>query len=583
MQSYDIDNIRLTQSPVKNAPVIFRSGMLLNSTIHAAIQSTAAAAEKNNDQLVFFNEQDLVDKRHVELEQLSNIIQSSPNTEDEIVQHIIEQINLSGQTTDNTIDKEIDCTIDFNRADTSIIEHQSISTMVSSYPYPPISQQGSILSHDRPYADFGHLDAETIAKECQFVLDCRKPQDCHTPRGAIRMSTHSFAITCWTNVEKNIVMAEIKRQFSIQKLQYVCVAEEKTDTNDSSHLHIQIILKYKTNKKTWFLDDITGHNFIEFGSFKSVHIRGEKRWPTQSSTNIRSTTVAMPTIRNVTRTLTKAEQRQQYLNETARKAIELAKVSINAAMDFMIHDRPNEFLLRSSWYLNAFKYINLRTQEEADKVGVIDKEYIWPQSFPDCTLELRKAMNDWLENQFVRASSAKCLVLVGSSSTGKTTFAKSLPGRYNYYQESWNVDTWSDYARYTIYDNIPWDEFDKRHFPSKESLLNQKGSINATGKYRPMKTIHITQPAIVILNEHTTGSLLAKPKTEREHKELKFWRERIVLYVMDAHESFYSKDATQSQHVTTHPSPITSNKINLSQEKQMNDFDQLIRRSQGIQ
>jgi len=41
-------------------------------------------------------------------------------------------------------------------------------------------------------------------------------------------------------------------------------------------------------------------------------------------------------------------------------------------------------------FLNTFKYVNLRAKEEADRVGIADKEYIWPQSFPDCTPELRK-------------------------------------------------------------------------------------------------------------------------------------------------------------------------------------------------
>ncbi len=53
-------------------------------------------------------------------------------------------------------------------------------------------------------------------------------------------------------------MTEIKRQFGVKQLQYACVAQEIGDQNDAPHLHIQIISKKKVNKKTWFLDDITG-------------------------------------------------------------------------------------------------------------------------------------------------------------------------------------------------------------------------------------------------------------------------------------------------------------------------------------
>ena len=44
----------------------------------------------------------------------------------------------------------------------------------------------------------------------------------------------------------------------------------------------------------------------------------------------------------------------------------------------------------------------------------------------------------------------------------------------NYYQERWNLDTWNDYARYSLYDDIPWDDFSKLNFPNKKNLLTQK-------------------------------------------------------------------------------------------------------------
>jgi hypothetical protein len=67
-------------------------------------------------------------------------------------------------------------------------------------------------------------------------------------------------------------MTEIKRIFTIENLQYACVAQEITNhannnsnnnnNNNLYHLHIQIILKEKKEKKTWFLDTITGiHSF----------------------------------------------------------------------------------------------------------------------------------------------------------------------------------------------------------------------------------------------------------------------------------------------------------------------------------
>ena len=60
-------------------------------------------------------------------------------------------------------------------------------------------------------------------------------------------------------IVEDLVMTEIKRHFGSKRLQYACVAQEITDMmDDSLFLNIQIILKEKVNKKTWFLDKITG-------------------------------------------------------------------------------------------------------------------------------------------------------------------------------------------------------------------------------------------------------------------------------------------------------------------------------------
>ena len=50
----------------------------------------------------------------------------------------------------------------------------------------------------------------------------------------------------------------------------------------------------------------------------------------------------------------------------------------------------------------------------------------------------------------------------------------SLPGRVNYFQERWNLDEWNNYARYSVYDDIPSDDFSKLNFPNKKNLLTQK-------------------------------------------------------------------------------------------------------------
>lgn len=63
------------------------------------------------------------------------------------------------------------------------------------------------------------------------------------------------------------VLNEIKRQFGFDRLQYVCVAKEMKQPDMKPHLHIQIILKVRMNKKKWFLDDITGLFFFSYKNF----------------------------------------------------------------------------------------------------------------------------------------------------------------------------------------------------------------------------------------------------------------------------------------------------------------------------
>lgn len=89
---------------------------------------------------------------------------------------------------------------------------------------------------------------------------------------------YSIIFSCIINFIEEEVMDEIKRIFTIEKLQYVCVAQEfdnNNTTNQTSRLHVQIILKQIINKKTWFLDSITGKvsfymEYVKINSFKHI-------------------------------------------------------------------------------------------------------------------------------------------------------------------------------------------------------------------------------------------------------------------------------------------------------------------------
>ena len=150
-------------------------------------------------------------------------------------------------------------------------------------------------------------------------------------------------------------------------------------------------------------------------------------------------------------------------------------------------------------YLSTFNFVYLRAQQEMDRLGGTEKEYVWAVSFPDCTPALRTFysrsaaspftsdtkylgdfVNRWIRHHFCRNKRAKCLIVIGPSGTGKSSFALSLPGRVNYFKERWNLDKWTDYARYSVYDDVPWDDFSKLNYPNKKGLLTQNGKINVS-------------------------------------------------------------------------------------------------------
>ncbi|CAF4065716.1 unnamed protein product, partial [Adineta steineri] len=60
--------------------------------------------------------------------------------------------------------------------------------------------------------------------------------------------------------------------------------------------------------------------------------------------------------------------------------------------------------------------------------------------------------------------------------------------------------SWHGYARYSVYDDIPWDEFLSLNYRNKKDLLTQNGKINSIDKYRRTVEINVRPPPIVLLN-----------------------------------------------------------------------------------
>ena len=84
-----------------------------------------------------------------------------------------------------------------------------------------------------------------------------------------------------------------------------------------------------------------------------------------------------------------AEENRKRQDEIARQALILAETSVEDAMEMIRSIMPNKFMHHSKWYYEAFRYVHLRQEHQTNRRGVIDKEFIWPDSFPNCTPQLR--------------------------------------------------------------------------------------------------------------------------------------------------------------------------------------------------
>ena len=364
-----MDDIDLTPSPIHTHPRHFQPGTLFDEQTYERIRSNVEnpsnkfkAEEEEEEDDEDNNQQDLHDlldqARATELEYLSQLIdRDRPTSANEIADILLELIgNVSKPT-----------------ASTRVKTDEGSQTSFDTVSYPPINQTGPIADHDRPYADYGHLDRQTIAREFQFNL--QPPATTHET--SIRLNAKSFAITSWTNVSKELVMNEIKDEFGIEKIQYICIGEEIGELNHQRHLHIQIIFKGKINRRKPFLDDITethcnyqvtqndrawneyirkGGNYIEFGDYQSISKRGKKQWPTSSVSISSSASVSssehnqLPRAITTTTTTVTARAQAEEKRQLARQALDLAEVSVNDAMDLIRRSMPDKFLAHSTWY-----------------------------------------------------------------------------------------------------------------------------------------------------------------------------------------------------------------------------------------
>ncbi|CAF4166494.1 unnamed protein product, partial [Rotaria sp. Silwood2] len=382
----------------------------------------------------------------------------------------------------------------------------------------PISQSNLVQPHQYSYSQYMNKDKKTIAKENLFDLQ-GKTTAARRKKNHCCMNVKYFAITCWTNITKG--------------------------------------------------------NFVEFRSFPH---------PSKAPDQSRSGTPDIQSNKNGKRAIesaclpppkrltvrAEAAERRDINNQIADTALTIAEEDVPEAMRYVRKKMPKEFMYRSTNFHESFKYVNNEAQElKQDPV----KEYMWDLSFPDCTKELHTAVTNWLNENFRNPHRPKCLVIIGPSGVdnnkifhylqflGKTSFALSLPGKVCHFKGRWCLKSWHKKARYLVFDDIPWDEWENLNFPSKKDMLTANGKVAVTDKYERTVKIDVKVPSIVLLNPGDDGSLSKEPVTRQQIADADYWSRRAVVYRMGEHEHFHkapsaSASGTMDAPIVNHHRPL---------------------------
>lgn len=183
------------------------------------------------------------------MQQLFQVIRNAQPMIDVIATLMMQQLNF---LVDGITENKNNNHHHYHYCDQTQEQCQTTSLTNNNYPYLPINQTGPIADHDRPYAEYHHLDRATIARLFNFQL-----QSANSDKRPIQSKRKMFAITSCTNVSKERVMNKSIQAFVIDNIQYICVGEDINEFNHQQYLQIHIIIKKIAIKKKRFLDFVT--------------------------------------------------------------------------------------------------------------------------------------------------------------------------------------------------------------------------------------------------------------------------------------------------------------------------------------
>lgn len=162
--------------------------------------------------------------------------------------------------------------------------------------------------------------------------------------------------------------------------------------------------------------------------------------------------------------------------------------SANDFLDFMINTYPK---------YSFSKYVQLKAIAY-DRYEPKVKEYI-PKftNFKNVPNAALCWVERYLEGDYDRPLS---LVLIGTTRTGKTSWARSL-GEHMYFNGYFNLDLWNPNAKYAIFDDFDRDGKKlEEYFPQWKQWFGAQEEFTVTDKYRKKMSIKWGKPIIFISN-----------------------------------------------------------------------------------
>lgn len=284
-------------------------------------------------------------------------------------------------------------------------------------------------------------------------------------------------------------------------VQYSCVAREKHE-DGTPHIHVFLTFdKKKQFRARGELDTLIpggkhgDYKCMRFGSTDKMmkYVKKDKNWT----------------------------EKGVYISDSCNSWTQAINADSNeAALEILKVGQPREFVVYNSAITQTFSKLHPKPLKP------------WQAPVDLSPWSLPAEVQGWLAQEYTKKDRPKCLVLVGDSRTGKTTWARSVTPDHLYMRGELNMVKLSTPAKLLILDDCK--PLSMKSFPYRKQLLTAMGEATVTDKYRKKMDIIINYPCIVLANTAKEVPWC----TDSEHEEYNYWKVNSVYIDIENNKLF---------------------------------------------